>query len=143
MASGVPLTDEDRWPWLARVAEGVSERCAGAPGKSVVLCCSALRRAYRDYLRQHIQQHALVFVHLDVDVAELRRRVSAREKAPGQVHFMPATLLDSQLATLEVDPQEAGVVRVPVPDEEPADATAARVMRCLLVSPRHREVAQQ
>jgi gluconokinase len=97
MASGTPLTDEDRAPWLARVGEVL----AGAPG--VVIACSALRRAYRDAIRATASD--AVFVELDVDSGELEARMRARLH-----HYMPASLLPSQLATLEpLAPDEAGV----------------------------------
>lgn len=92
MRAGQPLTDADRWPWLARIAEAVNAALGQGP---VIATCSALRRAYRDALRAGISA-PVRFVLLDVPVDELRRRVAAR---PG--HFMPAALLDSQLATLE------------------------------------------
>lgn len=83
MASGVALTDEDRWPWLARVAEEMSAR------SNVVVACSALKQAYRDVLpgRKFL---------LDAPRSVLLERVASRKG-----HFMPASLLDSQLATLE------------------------------------------
>ncbi len=99
MAEGHPLTDEDRWPWLDRVA-------AAAAGPDTVLACSALRRVYRDRLRAGVGD--IAFVELDVSRDELRRRLAAR-----QHEFMSPTLLDSQLATLEpLQPDEPGV-RVP------------------------------
>lgn len=96
MAAGHPLTDDDRWPWLARVRAWIDEHiAAGRPG---LVTCSALKRAYRDVLRDgHV-----VFVYLAADRDELQARLTAR-----QDHFMPAALLDSQLADLEPpDPDE-------------------------------------
>ncbi len=90
MAAGVPLTDEDRRPWLEAVASWIdAELDAGRHG---VITCSALKRAYRDQLRRP----GVMFVYLDVPRAELQRRLARRRG-----HFMPASLLDSQLATLE------------------------------------------
>ena len=89
MAAGTPLGDEDRWPWLDRVAAVLS---TGAP---VIVGCSALRRAYRDRLRQGAGA-PVRFVHLAGDCALVAARMAAR-----QGHFMPAALLDSQFATLE------------------------------------------
>jgi gluconokinase len=92
MAAGIPLTDGDRYGWLLALAEVL--RGARASGGSVVLSCSALRRAYRDLLRSGDDQ--LRFAYLDADIDVLRARMSAR-----QGHFMPVSLLESQLATLE------------------------------------------
>lgn len=92
MRAGVPLTDEDRWPWLDRIAAAVNE--AASEG-AVVATCSALKRAYRDRLRRRIAA-PVRFVLLDVPTDELRRRIATRAG-----HFMSPGLLDSQLATLE------------------------------------------
>ncbi|MFB2596232.1 gluconokinase [Herbiconiux sp. P17] len=89
MAAGIPLTDDDRWPWL----DAVAATLAGAPG-GIVVACSALRRAYRDRIRTAAP--GVVFVELAGSRELLWQRMTAR---PG--HFMPASLLDSQLATLE------------------------------------------
>jgi carbohydrate kinase (thermoresistant glucokinase family) len=99
MAQGTPLTDADRWPWLAAVGRVLAE--AGPAG--VVVACSALRRSYRDAIRNEAPE--AVFVELDGEPALLADRIGHREG-----HFMPATLLDSQLATLEpLSGDEAGV----------------------------------
>jgi carbohydrate kinase (thermoresistant glucokinase family) len=98
MASGTPLTDEDRGPWLERVGEVL----AGAPG--VVVACSALRRVYRDAIRAVAPD--AVFVQLDVDPGRLESRMRRRRN-----HYMPASLLPSQLATLEpIAADEDGVI---------------------------------
>lgn len=100
MSAGTPLTDADRWPWLDRVGGWIREHtAAGRPG---VITCSALRRRYRDRLRgEHV-----IFVHLAGSREILGRRMAARTD-----HFMPAGLLDSQLATLEpLEPDENGLV---------------------------------
>ncbi len=98
MHAGIPLDDAARAPWLARVAAWIGEHPAGG-----VVTCSALRRGYRDRLRQD-QAVVPSFVLLDPSRAVLARRLAARHG-----HFMPASLLDSQLATLEP----------PGPDEHP------------------------
>ena len=92
MAAGTPLTDEDRWPWLDRIAAEM-RRVDGADG-SMVVACSALRRIYRDRLRECGAD--VRFLHLTGAPALLRARMEHRKD-----HFMPAGLLDSQLATLE------------------------------------------
>ncbi|PTT60110.1 gluconokinase, GntK/IdnK-type [Arthrobacter sp. HMWF013] len=100
MAAGTPLTDEDRWPWLATV--GSSLAAAGDGG--LVLACSALRRSYRDAIRA--QAPDTIFLHLHGSKEVLRARTEGRSG-----HFMPPALLDSQLATLEpLESDEAGVV---------------------------------
>lgn len=102
MAAGIPLTDEDRWPWLAAITEWTTEQ--DVAGFNTVVTCSALRRSYRDRLRA-AKGHT-VFVHLAGSDAVLGDRISDR---PG--HFMPPSLLPSQLATLEqLGPDEDGVV---------------------------------
>jgi len=100
MAAGTPLTDEDRWPWLMTVG---SELAAAGNG-GMVLACSALRRSYRDAIRQ--QAPETMFVHLHGTKEVLASRLESRSG-----HFMPAALLESQLATLEpLDADEAGIV---------------------------------
>lgn len=92
MQAGIPLTDADRSPWLDRVADWIAQQARA--GKNGVIACSALKRAYRDRLRA---SHAgLRFVLLAPDEAVLRKRMLARTG-----HFMPPSLLDSQLRTLE------------------------------------------
>lgn len=101
MAAGSPLTDTDRWPWLRRVAGWIGEQ--EAAGWDAVLTCSALRRIYRDLLRDG--HHSVRFVHLLASEELLRDRLTHRRG-----HYMPATLLDSQLATLEpLEPDERGI----------------------------------
>ena len=98
MAAGTPLTDADRWPWLDLVGEALVD----ASETGLVVACSALKRAYRDRIRAAAP--AALFVHLTVPRPALDDRVANR---PG--HFMPASLLDSQLETLEpLGPDEAG-----------------------------------
>lgn len=92
MAAGIALTDADREDWLRALAAQLAQ--ARADARSVVLACSALRRAYRDLLREAAPD--LRLVHLRGTRALLAERVARR---PG--HYMPASLLDSQLATLE------------------------------------------
>lgn len=100
MADGLPLTDGDRWPWLAAVQGWIEHHTsAGQPG---IVTCSALKRSYRDVLRGP----EVVFVLLQGSPALLRARLGHRSG-----HFMPTSLLDSQLATLEVPgPDEQAVV---------------------------------
>lgn len=92
MAAGHPLNDADRQGWLLVLQERILD--AQERGEALVLSCSALKRRYRDLLRA--ADPALIFVHLDGDAA----LISARLQARGH-HFMPPTLLDSQLRDLE------------------------------------------
>jgi gluconokinase len=87
MSAGVPLDDEDRWPWLRAIGAWLAARDG-------VVSCSALKRAYRDVLRE--QAPDAFFVHLHGDRETVRRRVAGRA-----THFMPASLVDSQFAALE------------------------------------------
>jgi gluconokinase len=101
MASGVPLTDEDRRPWLAAIAAWIAAQ--DGAGRDAVVTCSALKRAYRDVLRAASPR--LLFVHLTAAPELLATRMAGRTG-----HFMPPSLLGSQIATLEpLDPDERGI----------------------------------
>lgn len=100
MAAGHPLDDDDRWPWLRTIGGWVDRR--EASGRSVVVTCSALKRSYRDLLREG--RPSVWFAYVTVDAEVLRARLRERTG-----HYMPASLLESQLATLEpLQPDEAG-----------------------------------
>jgi len=94
MSAGVALLDEDRWPWLDRVAGAI--RQATEQNRRVVCACSALKRSYRDRLRAAAKR-SLFFVFLQADTRVLESRLRARSE-----HFMPPSLLKSQLDDLEV-----------------------------------------
>jgi gluconokinase len=116
MRAGLPLTDEDRLPWLHAVAAWIDARIEA--GESAVVTCSALKRSYRDLLLHGRPSATMVF--LDVDRDELERRVSAR---PG--HFFPEKLLQNQLDVLEQpSPADEPYVRVITEEGEPADTVA-------------------
>jgi carbohydrate kinase (thermoresistant glucokinase family) len=100
MAAGIPLTDEDRWPWLRAIAAREDE--LRAAGQSAVVACSALKRAYRDILIGDRPDTILVYLRGSKDL--IAERMQQRKN-----HFMPPALLDSQFATLEE----------PAPDEHP------------------------
>jgi gluconokinase len=101
MSEGIPLTDEDRWPWLKAIAELVAVR--DGEGRSTVVTCSALKRSYRDVLRDAAPTF---FVHLHAPFEVLEERMQLRSK-----HFMPTSLLRSQFDTLEeLEDDEAGAV---------------------------------
>lgn len=115
MAAGTPLTDEDRWPWLDLVgAELASNHADG-----IVVACSALRRVYRDAIRA--KAPSAVFVQLQVELPLLQERVARRPR-----HFMPASLLTSQLETLE--PLEADEAGLTVSTQEGIEATADAIV---------------
>ncbi len=100
MKSGQPLTDEDRWPWLRRIAEKIDEW--RAEGISGVVTCSALKRSYRDIIIGKRPDVVLVYPKGSKEL--IASRIAHRHG-----HFMPPSLLDSQFATLEE----------PSPDENP------------------------
>jgi len=107
MHSGHPLDDRERWPWLEKVAAWIDGwRQAG---KSGVITCSALKRRYRDFLARGRPEVCLLYLHGDIEL--IAARLAARKG-----HFMPASLLDSQLAALEE----------PDPDEHPIYADVGR-----------------
>jgi len=101
MTAGVALTDEDRGPWLDRLADELA--AIEARGGSVVLACSALKRAYRDRLSRSTM---LRWVYLKGDAATIEPRLASRHD-----HYMPASLLASQFATLE-EPDRAMIVDI-------------------------------
>ena len=117
MRAGIPLTDEDRRPWLRAVSEWIDARIAD--GQSAVVTCSALKRAYRDLLLDGRPAATMVF--LQVDREELDRRLMARPD-----HFFPEKLLDSQLAALE-PPAPGEHVRTVLEDGDP-EQTAAKII---------------
>jgi gluconokinase len=102
MTAGVALTDEDRAPWLDRIGEFLADSAAHPDG--AIVACSALKRTYRDRLRAAVGP-SLRFVFLEGDKALMRDRVADRKG-----HFMPASLIDSQFATLEPPDGEGDVV---------------------------------
>jgi gluconokinase len=117
MASGTPLDDADRWPWLRRIAEVIGAH--EAAGTSLIITCSALKRSYRDLLRDG--HPSVWFAHVDVPREVLEQRLTARRG-----HFMPPSLLDSQLATLErLADDEPGDV---IAGDAPLDQTVTEVL---------------
>jgi|HubBroStandDraft_3_1064219.scaffolds.fasta_scaffold410081_2 gluconokinase len=120
MHAGVPLTDEDRWPWLRAIVAWMDEEAAA--GRSAVVACSALKRAYRDVLRSGSARAQLVFlvVPLGADETRLARRAG---------HFFPPALLESQFAALEL-PQPPEPVPL-VPASGTPEQTADLVMEVI------------
>jgi gluconokinase len=102
MSEGIPLTDDDRWPWLAAIGERLASR------EPVVVSCSALKRSYRDKLRESAPG-GLAFVFLHGSESVLAERMHHRTG-----HFMPSSLLQTQLATLEDPRGEVRTVAVDV-----------------------------
>lgn len=121
MSSGVPLTDDDRVPWLRSLAVRIREARDADTG--LVMSCSALKRSYRDVLRAEAGE--LRFVFLRGTQAVLAERLAGRRG-----HFMPPSLLESQLATLQEPSadEEAWVCDI---RESPQDLIAALVARAL------------
>ena len=100
MAAGIPLTDEDRWPWLDAMRAAISAHIEA--GDTHVYACSALKRIYRDRLRNGDKD--VVFVYLSGSFALLQERLSRRAN-----HFFDPALLKSQVETLEVPTAEEAV----------------------------------
>ena len=102
MSAGMPLTDHDRWPWLRAIAAAMDERQTA--GRSAVVACSALKRAYRAILLDG--RPASILLYPRGPQSLIAQRMAARHD-----HFMPPSLLDSQFATLEEPgPEENPVV---------------------------------
>lgn len=119
MTAGIPLDDDDRAPWLAAVGDEIARRTAA--GETVVVACSSLKRAYRDALRARAD--GTCFALLDGSPELLATRLGARAD-----HFMPATLLNSQLVALErLQPDETGFA---VDISQTPDAITAEVVAC-------------
>ncbi len=119
MSKGIPLTDEDRMPWLDVIGQTI--KSALSEGEGVIVSCSALKRIYRERLREAAGGN-LFFVYLEGSKELLMDRMGHRTG-----HFMPASLLESQLATLEVPTGEPGVVTVDIDGTIDAIADAARM----------------
>jgi gluconokinase len=117
MAAGIALTDDDRWPWLDRVADWIRDHTvAGVPG---IITCSALKRVYRDRMRgEHV-----VFVHIAGSKDNIGKRLAARTD-----HYMPTSLLDSQFATLEPPDRDENALEVAI-GRKPADEAAEIIRR--------------
>ncbi|MFT3972716.1 MAG: gluconokinase [Amaricoccus sp.] len=121
MAAGTALTDADRWPWLSAIAA----RIAAESAPVIVVSCSALKRSYRDLLRAEAGR-PVGFLYLHGSEAVLAGRMAARTG-----HFMPASLLSSQLATLQDPRGEPGVATVDI------DAPVAEVIAAAIAASDH------
>jgi len=110
MRAGIPLTDEDRWPWLEALTAALKEAADKKKGVAVG-ACSALRKVYRDFITEKAGEPVL-FVYLAGSREVIGERMAKRSH-----EYMPTSLLDSQFATLEVpDPEVENVKIVPVTD---------------------------
>lgn len=121
LSAGEPLTDDDRRPWLAAVRAGMRERDRTmGSGTGLVVACSALRRAYRDILRQ--VERPVFFVELGTDPELIAARLAARRG-----HFASQRILESQLSTVEpLEADETGIVcPITLPVSEIADEVLA------------------
>ncbi len=114
MAAGHPLTDEDRWPWLAKVADWIDEHLDA--GESGLITCSALKRSYRDLINR--RGSGVEFVYLAGSKETIAARLAARHG-----HFMPPSLLDSQFADLQEPRPDEPATRI---DIGPAPAELAQ-----------------
>lgn len=127
MTQGIPLQDEDRWPWLREIRAWMSAQAQA--GCSTVITCSALKKSYRQLLSE--AEGRVIFLHLDGGADLISRRMQGREG-----HFMPPALLPSQLATLEALSQEeldAGSLRLDIA-QSPGQLVAAVVQALHLSS---------
>lgn len=127
MTQGIPLQDEDRWPWLREIQAWMSAQAQA--GCSTVITCSALKKSYRQLLSE--AEGRIIFLHLDGGADLISRRMQGREG-----HFMPPALLPSQLATLEALSQEeldAGSLRLDIA-QSPGQLVAAVVQALHLSS---------
>lgn len=106
MRSGQPLDDDDRWPWLAILGKAMHEMAA-VNGR-VFAACSALKRSYREALREAAGE-PILFLHLDGSPELIGERMAAR-----MGHYMPTGLLDSQLATLEPPADDEFAARIAI-----------------------------
>jgi len=130
MSAGIPLTDEDRWPWLARVADWIRDHImAGIPG---IITCSALKRVYRDKLARD----NVVFVHVIGSQDAIAGRLAARTD-----HYMPASLLESQFATLEMAAEDENVLQI-LNRRTPVEA-ATEIIRRLGLTPADRAITNR
>ena len=123
MRAGIPLQDADRWPWLERIGQYLSQAHAQDPAQGRVVACSALKRVYRDRIRQ--QAGDVCFVFLDGDFELIQKRMLQRVG-----HYMQPGLLDSQFRTLE-KPQadETDVIRLPI--TEPVQDMVLQALQAL------------
>ncbi|MEM1399837.1 MAG: gluconokinase [Pseudomonadota bacterium] len=118
MAAGIPLTDEDRWPWLDILGTKIRELAQAEGG--VVLAASSLRRVYRERMISASGEN-IMFAHLDGSAEVIGARMANRKG-----HYMPPSLLESQLATLEPPEPDENAIALSI--EEPPTAIVAQIL---------------
>jgi len=120
MAQGIPLSDEMRLPWLKRLSTAAED---ARQSETVIMACSALKRSYRDLLRDGITNIQFVFLNGDRDI--IADRIAKRED-----HFMPLSLLDSQIAILDLPTPDEKVLEVDITPPKPVvDDIVERTVR--------------
>lgn len=124
MSQGTPLNDSDREPWLQSIVNFSTTQCQS--GASLIVACSALKKKYRDHLRQ--LDYPVSFVHLKASFEVVHERMKQRSE-----HFMPESLLRSQFETLEDPVSEAGAHSVSI--EQPITMAVSQAMGLLGFSP--------
>ena len=118
MSAGIPLDDDDRWPWLDAIAAWIKVKTkSGEPG---IVTCSALKKSYRDRLRGP----NVIFVFINGPRAVIEARMASRKR-----HYMPLSLLESQLAALEPPTSDENVLEVDL--AAPPEEEAAAVLNAL------------
>lgn len=117
MRQGIALTDADRWPWLDLVAAELAQDA------TLIVGCSALKRAYRDRIRAGAQG-PVIFVHLQGSRDLIAGRMAARAG-----HYMPLSLLDSQFAALELPGAEEGAITVSI--DQPLEGIVSQIVMTL------------
>jgi len=122
MTAGQPLTDDDRWPWLAKVGQALRGPALESPGRQII-GCSALKRAYREKITA-MAGGPVTFILLDGSYALIKARMDARTG-----HFMPPSLLKSQFATLEVPGPDENAVQVSI--DQPLAGIVADIVALL------------
>jgi len=123
MSAGIPLTDEDRWPWLDAIGSAIHDTPAD---QGIVVSCSALKRVYRERIEKK-SGRPVTFVFLDGSKSVLAERLKGRKG-----HFFPASLLDSQLATLEPPGADEPAIRVSI--APPVEEQVSEIMERLRLS---------
>ncbi len=127
MSAGIPLTDDDRWPWLDAIGAAIRQTPAE---EGIVVSCSALKRVYRDRIVKAAVRPVL-FVHLDGSKEVLAERLKGRKG-----HFFPPSLLDSQLKTLEPLSPDEPAIRVSI--DQSVEQIVATVLDRLHLAPMDR-----